>query len=655
MHSLFNAISRGKNSLFLWMSIGLLACSYSCFAQFNPSFDSSMRAAMAISDPAVRLAKLRPLSAQSEASSVLQMISFGEAMLRAASEVQSDTDRYQAHLLLTSGYERNRNFEQSLSHGLQAAAIANKQKNYLNQIRVYQGVAFTYSSMGLMSGNKADMEKAFYYCAEALAISKAQGIKEEEPYILNTTADVYAMNSRYEEAISLYHQAIASRKEQGLGATTAIYTNLGIALDLNKDYDAALAAYDKADSLSRLQDDGDFFRMKIASNKAILFANMGRVRESELLAQEILTNARQTGAVDMQLDMVDHLRGLYRKQGRYKEALEYADSLAAIKERILTAEKTGQLAEMETRYEAGVKDEQIAGQKNTIKKNKQQNRIQWGGITLLFIVGGAAFIGLRRSRQLNRKITLQQQQLVLQKTELQRINEMKDQLFSLIGHDVRVPLNSLMAYATLLDQAGDLPPEKIRQYNADLRQTLGYTTVLMENLLQFAKTQMQAVHPNTETIFLSTAVNRAVRLFQPAMDQKRLVLKREFDESVTAFADEDMTEVILRNLLSNAIKFSAAGGAITISIEPQEDAFICCRVSDEGPGMKPELAALWNNEAVPTPIRSTLGTQHEKGAGLGLMLSKTFAVIMGGRMFVKSEPGKGAAVSLLLPREKTAV
>ena len=571
-------------------------------------------------------------------------------MLQAATEVQSDSDRYRAHMLLTTGYERNRDFEKSVSHGLQAANIANNQKNYLNQIRVFQGIAFTYSSMGLMSGNKADMEKAFYYCAQALAISKAQGIKAEEPYILTTTADVYAMNSRYSEAITLYHQAIASRKEQGLGPTTTIYANLGIALDLNKEYNAALAAYDKADSLSGLQDDGDFFKMKIASNRAILFGNMGRTRESELLAGEILENARQTGAIDMQLDMVDHLGKLYRKEGRYQEALEYADSLAAIKERILTAEKTGQMAEMETRYNAGVKDEQIAGQRNTIRKNRRQNQIQWGGIALLFMVGSAAFIGLRRSRQLNRKITVQQQQLLLQKTELQRINETKDQLFSLIGHDVRVPLNSLMAYATLLEHSGDLPPEKVKRYNADLRQTLGDTTVLMENLLQFAKTQMQAVHPNAEIISLIAAVNRAVRLFQPALDQKQIVLETVFEEASSAFADEDMTEVILRNLLSNAIKFSKAGGVITLAIKPYDNTFICCSVADQGAGMNPTLAALWNNASVPAPARSTLGTQHEKGAGLGLMLSKTFAVSMGGRMFVKTEEGKGTTVSLLLPQ-----
>jgi signal transduction histidine kinase len=68
--------------------------------------------------------------------------------------------------------------------------------------------------------------------------------------------------------------------------------------------------------------------------------------------------------------------------------------------------------------------------------------------------------------------------------------------------------------------------------------------------------------------------------------------------------------------------------------------------------MKPELIAMWNDGSVPAPVRSRLGTDQEKGAGFGLMLSKTFALVMGGRLSVKSEVGAGSDFSLVLPRSR---
>ena len=645
----------------IWLPLSLaaclLACSHSCGAQFNASFDSAYRAAAALPDPAARLTGLRPLVNTSYEASVFQTISYGKAFLQAATEVGSDTDLYQAHTILCAGYERSRDFEQATGNGLEAIRIAARRKDYLRQIRAFHGTASTYSSMGLMSGNKADFNKALYYCNEAMNLIRSHGIRSEESYLLTTTADIYAMSGQVDTAITLYRRVIALRKVQGtdsLPGGEAIYGNLGIALDINKDYEGALVAYATADSIAATHPNSAFSRLKIASNRAILYSEMGRLEESEQLTKEVLARAQQTGAMDVQVDMVDQLKNLSRKQGRYAEALVYADTLAAIKERKLNAGQTGQVAEMQARYDAGVKDQEIAGQAQTIKRNRQQNRLLWAGIALLAIAGGSAFGGLRRSRRLARRITAQRSQLESQKTELQRLNTIKDQLFSLIGHDLRAPLNSLSAYATLLEQQDVLPPEKVRAYSADMRQTLSYTAGLMENLLQFAKTQMNAIQPYAGMIPLSIVADDTAGLLQSAMAQKALDLIREFDTDTMAFADADMTELILRNLLGNAIKFSDAGSSITLSIRPQDEHYIACTVRDTGAGMTPDLVAVWNGASVPAPVRSAAGTQQEKGAGLGLMLSKTFASLMGGSLKVVSEVGQGSAFSLILPRQKPA-
>ena len=157
-----------------------LAC---CRAQYNAAFDSAYRAAADLPEPAARLARFRPLANQSYESSVFQVIAFGKAMQNDASVLRSDTDLYLAHTVLGTGYERARDYNEAVAHGLQALSIARQRKDYLRQVRALQNIASTYGSLGLMSGNAAEFAKSHDYSNRALAISAAHSIKSEEPYI----------------------------------------------------------------------------------------------------------------------------------------------------------------------------------------------------------------------------------------------------------------------------------------------------------------------------------------------------------------------------------------------------------------------------------------------------------------------------------------
>lgn len=635
----------------LWTGTYLLLCFYAATAQYNASFDSAYQSAEALPDARTRLGRLTKLVDQSYEGSPFQTISFGKILLQTAKEAGGDTDRYAAHITLSTGYARAGNYSEAIDNGLKAVAIARKRKDYPRQIRALQSVAFTYGTMGLVSGDTTDQQKGLRQCEEAMQLVKTHGIAEEEAYTLTVAADLHAMFGEYDTAIGLYRQAIAAHQKQRQNVPLPLYLNLGNTLDLAKDYSGSFAAYKSADSINEKSGNSPFYAIKIASNRAILYNDRGNPEESEREALAVLGKARKMGATDVEVDMLAHLQKLYRSQGRFAQALSFGDSLAAVKERMLNADKAGQVAEMQARYDAGVKDQQIAGQQVTIRQKGKLNTLLWTGIALLFLLGCAAFIGLTRSRRLNRLLNEQRQLLAHQKEALQKANEAKDQLFTLLSHDMRVPLNSLIAYATLLDQQGDLPPEKIKKYNANLRQALSDTTVLMENLLQFVKTQMQALRPYPEAIPLTEVLARVIRLLQPALDQKGLRLETDFDPSATALADEDMTEVILRNLLSNAIKFSNAGQQITLSVKTADDQTVCCTVSDTGTGMSPELATQWNDAAhQQIAVRSRPGTQHEKGAGLGMMLCKTFTRAMNGQLAVESREEKGTVCTLCLPQ-----
>jgi signal transduction histidine kinase len=111
------------------------------------------------------------------------------------------------------------------------------------------------------------------------------------------------------------------------------------------------------------------------------------------------------------------------------------------------------------------------------------------------------------------------------------------------------------------------------------------------------------------------------------------------------YADPFMVETILRNLLSNAIKFTPRHGAITVACECDHDP-ILIKVSDTGVGMtKTQLDKLFKIRG----SDSTMGTEKEKGTGLGLLLCDEFAQMNGGAIKVESQKGEGSTFTLELP------
>jgi signal transduction histidine kinase len=111
------------------------------------------------------------------------------------------------------------------------------------------------------------------------------------------------------------------------------------------------------------------------------------------------------------------------------------------------------------------------------------------------------------------------------------------------------------------------------------------------------------------------------------------------------FADEAMTSTILRNLISNAVKFTNPGGKVQVFIEQKADELMIV-VSDNGVGIKPEaVKRLFRIDE----NHSTLGTQNEKGTGLGLILCKEFVEKHSGRIWVESIAGKGSQFYFTIP------
>ncbi|HET6993722.1 MAG TPA: HAMP domain-containing sensor histidine kinase, partial [Chitinophagaceae bacterium] len=271
------------------------------------------------------------------------------------------------------------------------------------------------------------------------------------------------------------------------------------------------------------------------------------------------------------------------------------------------------------------------------------------GLAIIYIFYGLYLIKTENTaynnalQETNIEMQKQAHQLQQQAAELDQLNSLKNKLFSVISHDLKAPMYALRNLFENI-QSQDMPAEEIKSLIPDVKQDLNYTVNLMENLLQWAKSQMQSHAVKPQTVDLHAMIDNVVNTLHLPAEAKKIKITNRTTESVFAWADYDMIHLVIRNLLSNAIKFTPLGGQITIGASEQHS-FTEVYVQDTGNGISPKDLKKINNHEFYT----TNGTAHEQGTGLGLMLCKEFLAKNDGHLRIESETGKGSVFSFTLP------
>lgn len=244
----------------------------------------------------------------------------------------------------------------------------------------------------------------------------------------------------------------------------------------------------------------------------------------------------------------------------------------------------------------------------------------------------------------NKEALLRQTQLLSgQKEQLEQTNHFKAQLFSIVSHDLRGPVNSL---STLLGLIADeqQPEMQTRKMMPLLLPGIQGVQALLEDILQWAQTQMDGVRIHAEPVDLDDLLQETCCLLhtQAAVKQIGLVV---LGTGGTVTTDSAMLKTILRNLVSNAIKYSHIGGQVVLETMPGNDEF-SITVRDKGIGIKPEtMARLFSSK-----LRSSEGTASEYGSGVGLMLCRRYVDALNGRISVDTRLDEGTTFTLTLPQ-----
>ena len=252
----------------------------------------------------------------------------------------------------------------------------------------------------------------------------------------------------------------------------------------------------------------------------------------------------------------------------------------------------------------------------------------------------------------NQSLELQKlnNELQQQSKELSELNATKDKFFSIIAHDLRGPFTGFLGLTQIMAQESEsLSREEIQEYSALMKDSAANLFRLLENLLEWARSQRGLTKFMPESLLLMPIITEIMRNVISSATKKGIEISSQIPVGLSVFADEYMLASTIRNLTTNAVKFTRKGGKVSISAKPLPGNRVEISVTDNGIGMKHEMVNALFQLDVQTNRK---GTENEPSSGLGLLLCKEFVEKHGSKLCVESEEGKGSIFTFTITSEE---
>jgi signal transduction histidine kinase len=475
--------------------------------------------------------------------------------------------------------------------------------------------------------------------------------------ILNNIGAVYIEMERYDTArvylLDAYEKAIETQDSSDI---CMALTNLGevtMKMGLLENSGEYLAT---ALEISKKQDDRALMTT-ILANLGNLYMKQGDYRRAFEHFMEGLKYADEVNSLLDKREIFRYLADYYEIMNDDTRALEYYKLYNATRDSILTEEGMMKIKEIEVQTNAQSMQQEILllQKENSLKRTRLRILILF--LAAIAIMGILVFIIYYQKNRLKHETNrlLEEKNILLEKTNkklkesernLQELNSTKDKFFSIIGHDLRNPLNALLGFSELISgNSREYTSEEIHKYSRIINEAAKNIHMLIENLLEWSRSQSGNIDFNPVKEEIYPVVEEIVKVFGIQAEKKNIKISISFPKKIIAYFDRNLLSTILRNLINNAIKFTSSNGNINITCTTGSEESII-EVKDTGIGMtEDQIGQLFD-------LKETItmqGTSEEKGTGLGLILCKEFVDMHNGRIWAESKPGKGSTFYFTLP------
>ncbi len=237
-------------------------------------------------------------------------------------------------------------------------------------------------------------------------------------------------------------------------------------------------------------------------------------------------------------------------------------------------------------------------------------------------------------------------ELERQNKELEKLNQEKEQIISLVSHDLKGPFNRIFALIQLMNMGQENLTDEQKEYLGKIHQITADGLGMLRNLLDSRRLELRGVELHEVSLDLSVLVASLVKNYRTIAEKKNIEILLEADESIIIQGDRLYLSRILENLLSNAVKFSPEGKKVFVKLKKKAKA-IELSVKDEGPGISKEDQLKLYQRFHRLSARPTGG---ESSNGLGLFIIKTILDKLSAEIFCESELLQGTSFTVRLPQ-----
>lgn len=321
-----------------------------------------------------------------------------------------------------------------------------------------------------------------------------------------------------------------------------------------------------------------------------------------------------------QLQFLINQQQLFEHQKRFEEALMLNKRINTMQDSLISAQYSFELAASEERleyenkeriFQKQLKIQQLENQRKT-EGLKSAKQLQWIFTVLFLLLLVVVAI-----------ITLQMRKITQQSTTLKKLNEAKNQLFAIIGHDLRSPILALQGSLERLSQSSTEIQKQLPRINNLLLTT--------DNLLYWAESQQNSAKYQPQAVALSEIIVEVLALLDASIENAQLHIQNQVPDTAVVKADENHLRIIIRNVVQNAIKFTPAGGSITFNTQQLAQS-VQLTIEDTGIGFE-----------------QSQKTTSKRSTQLGLRLVRNLLTLNGGSFSIQNHAQQGTVVSITLP------
>jgi two-component system sensor histidine kinase/response regulator len=584
--------------------------------------------------------------------------------------------------------------ERDLNH---ANDLAEKAYELAIKLHYRRGLGHALENMGWLSYRRGDYTTAFELSSEAIKINQEINAKNEVAQCFNNIGAINFEQRQYALAIDNFQKAYVIGKQiHDVRIICRSLNNTAYCFIIQNEVDSARFYAIKA----LKENEGSVDKYMMGFSKRILgdvFLQENFFKQAISYYEECLAVARQINNNSLRTSTMhrmgkaynminkpdDALRYLlpnivacekyafkdelersyklaaesFMLKNDIKKAYDYQAKYLAIHDDIYNQRNSERLSLMQVQFDTERKEAQIdlLTKESELKKEEINRQRVWmffytGCLSLLLLLAFVLYYSNSRFKKVNGILEFQNKEIFRQAQQLSNLNTTKDKLFSIISHDLRSPVASLKGMMEILDDDG-LSQQEFIKLTSQVRQNLDFLYDDLDNLLQWAQSQLKGLQSTPEEVDLWRAVDEKFDLFKSSAGKKRITLINEVEEGIIVFADRNHIGLILRNLIANAVKFNPTDGVVRVESKITND-LVELSVSDSGIGISmDDLNKLFNAETHFTKP----GTNKEKGVGIGLLITKEFVEINGGSIWVTSELGRGSKFTFTLKTRKIPV